>query len=131
MSDSYKRVILVKKKWKMGEYRNENWVKPWSQIELPQSAALYTTNIPWGWGWKKKRYLTICKKDKIWNSVIWRILPIIFRSILSENPTAASKDDKDKQLSRHFSGFSHNFKNQPQSQCCFSHWTASRNQKFS
>ena len=27
MFDSYKRAILVKKKWKMGEYRNENWVK--------------------------------------------------------------------------------------------------------
>ena len=27
----------------MGEYRNENWVKLWAQIELPQVAALYTT----------------------------------------------------------------------------------------
>ena len=74
LSDSYKRSILVQKKvkkwdniemkiklkfslihikelfyWeklvKNGEYRNENWVKLWAQIELPQVAALYTTII--------------------------------------------------------------------------------------
>ena len=29
---------------KNGEYRSENWVKLWAQIELSHFAALYTTN---------------------------------------------------------------------------------------
>ena len=40
MSDSYKRAIFNEK---MKEYRNENRVKLWSQMELPQSSAFYTT----------------------------------------------------------------------------------------
>ena len=32
------------------EYRNENWVKLWAQIELPQVAILYTTIISIDYG---------------------------------------------------------------------------------
>ena len=38
--------------------------------------------------------------------MIGRILPIISRSVLSENPVATSDDTRDEQLPKHFSGFS-------------------------
>ena len=36
-------LFLVRKMVKMGEDRNENWVKPRAQIELHQSGPFYTT----------------------------------------------------------------------------------------